>query len=283
MPSSYPQYPSCDQILAYLNSYARHFRIFNRIRFNCSVKKLEPRTEGNGWQLNYLDKSDITENSKEFDFIVVCNGLYSTPQVPSYPNQAQFEGRVLHSSLFRDPELAEGRRVVVVGFGKSALDTAENAAQLSDEVTLVFRQAHWPLPRKILGIFDVRYIASRFISAMLPLYQHSGKWEHHLHRYAGALVWFFWRTMEIILRVQFRLKTCGVLPQAHIELDLFTGDFIASPKLYPFLKQGRIQTQQTTIKQFTHDGMDLANGVYGELPVTQRLRSGFLLEYTVSG
>jgi dimethylaniline monooxygenase (N-oxide forming) len=262
MPSSYPRYPSCDQILAYLNSYARHFRIFSRIRFNCCVEKLEPRTEGHGWQLNYLDKSDNTENSKEFDFIVVCNGLYSTPLVPSYPNQDQFEGRVLHSSLFRDPELAEGRRVVVVGFGKSALDTAENTAQLSDEVTLVFRQAHWPLPRKILGIFDVKYISSRFISAMLPLYQHPGKWERHLHRYAGSLVWLFWRTMEIILRLQFRLKRCGVLPLARIEPDMFTGDFIASPKLYPLLKQGRIRTQQTTIKQFTHDGVDLANGVH---------------------
>lgn len=262
MPSSYPDYPSCDQILAYLNSYARHFRIFNRIRFNCSVEKLEPCSDGNGWELSYLDQKDKAEKIKRFDFIVVCNGLYSTPHVPSYPKQDQFKGNILHSSLFRDPELAEGRRVVVVGFGKSALDTAENTAQLTDKVTLVFRQAHWPLPRKVLGIIDVKYTASRFVSAMLPLYLHPGKWERWLHGYGKSLVWFFWRSMEVILRLQFHLKSCGALPVIHIEPDLFTGDFIASPRLYPLLKQGRIQAQQTTIKQFTPDGVDLANGVH---------------------
>src|SRR6056300_1030940 len=35
MPASYPKYPSCDQIVSYLNSYARHFRVFKKIQFNC--------------------------------------------------------------------------------------------------------------------------------------------------------------------------------------------------------------------------------------------------------
>lgn len=262
MPQSYPEYPSCDQILSYLNSYARHFRIFEKIHFNCSVNKLERCPDVQGWRLSYYDKSSNTEQRREFDFLVVCNGLYSTPRMPSYPYQDQFKGRILHSSFFQDPELAKDSKVVVIGFGKSALDTAENAAQLTGQVTLVFRKAHWPLPRKFGGVLRSKVISSRFMSALLPLYQHPGRWERRLHTYGAWLVWGFWRFMEFLLRAQFRLKACGTLPPSRIEKDLFTGDFIASPDFYPLLRQGKIQIQQTTIKQFTPDGVDLSNGVH---------------------
>lgn len=262
MPQSYPNFPSCDQVLSYLNSYARHFRVFDKIHFNCSIYKLEPQIDNPGWMLHGHDKNTNTEIHKEFDFIVVCNGLYSTPYIPPYPNQQQFKGRILHSSEFHEPELDEGRKVVVIGFGKSALDTAADAAQFANEVTLVYRQAHWPLPRKLIGLVDINYLPNRFFSAMLPMYQHPGKIERWLHTYAGGLVWGFWRIIEFLLRCQFKLKKFGTLPSMRIERDLFTGNFIASPNLYPLIQRGRIKTQQTSIKQFTEHGIELNNGIH---------------------
>ena len=264
MPASYPKFPSCDQIVSYLNSYARHFRIFKKIQFNCRVDKIERGPGEKGWILRCVDTKRDEESIKAYDFVIVCNGLYSTPRIPEFPNQDQFSGRIVHSSLFQGPELAEDSRVVVVGFGKSALDRAEDAAQRADQVTLVFRQAHWPVPQKFFGLIDSKFMISRFVSAFLPLYQHPGKWEKRLHKYGGWLVWCFWRTLEWLLRAQYRLKSAGVLPVSPLERDLFTGDFIASPTTYPLIHKGVIHAEQASIKQFTSDGVELSNGVFVE-------------------
>ncbi|MDH3767409.1 MAG: pentapeptide repeat-containing protein [Gammaproteobacteria bacterium] len=262
MPVSFPTFPSCDQIVSYLNSYARHFRVFKKIQFNCRVDKLKRRADKNGWTLHCYDTNRNEEFEKTFDFVIVCNGLYSTPRIPSFPNQDQFKGRIVHSSMFLDPERAQGTNVVVVGFGKSALDRAEEFAQLADRVTLVFRRAHWPVPRKFLHLLDSKYMISRFISAFLPLYQHPGKWEQRLHKYGGWLVWGFWRMMELVLRMQYRLKSANALPTSRLERDLFTGDFVASPNIYPLIHKDVIRTECASIKQFTPEGVELSNGVH---------------------
>ncbi len=262
MPASYPTFPSCDQIVSYLNSYARHFRIFKKIQFNCRVKKLVRQPDQKGWIVRYHDTKIDEEIEKSFDLIVVCNGLYSTPRIPSFINQEQFKGRIVHSSLFREPELAPSTKVVVVGFGKSALDRAEDAAKLTGNVTLLFRQAHWPIPRKFLGLLDSKYMLSRFMSAFLPPYQHPGKWEKRLHNHGSWLVWAFWRILELLLRTQFRLKSAGALPKRKIERDIFTGDFVASPSIYSLIHKDRIVTEQASIRVFTPDGIELSNGKY---------------------
>jgi dimethylaniline monooxygenase (N-oxide forming) len=262
MPDSYPTFPSCDQIVSYLNSYARHFRVFKKIQFNCHVKALHRREGAKGWVLHIHDTKRDEEIEKAFDLVVVSNGLYSTPYTPRFPNQEQFKGRIIHSSLFQDPELAQDTRVVVVGFGKSALDRVEDAAKVASKVTLVFREAHWPVPRKFLDLLDNKYMISRFISAFLPLYQHPGKWEKLLHDYGSWLVWGFWRTLEWMIRAQFRLKSAGALPTERLERDIFTGDFVASPRIYALLHSGKIHTEKASIKQFTPHGVELSNGVH---------------------
>ena len=260
MPASYPDFPSCDQIVSYLNSYARHFRVLKRIRFQCDVTKLERRPNKGGWSISYFDKKSESEFVREFDLVIVCNGLYSTPKLPTFPNQEKYTGRIVHSSLAQGPKLASYRNIVVVGFGKSALDLAEYLSNTAESVTLVYRKSHWPVPRKILGLIDSKYMISRFVSAFLPLYIHPGKWEKRLHRFGGWIVKAFWRMFELIIRVQFRLKSANALPTSKIEQDIFTGDFVASPNIYPLIHQDKIHTQKTSIKRFTEDGLELDNG-----------------------
>jgi len=262
MPASYPKYPSCDQIVSYLNSYARHFRIFKRIQFNCSVDGLERPSGDKGWMIQCHNMKRDEKYEKQYDFVVVCNGLYSSPRTPVFPDQDKFEGRIVHSSLFQDPELAQDSKVVVVGFGKSALDRAEDAAQRAEQVTLVFRQAHWPMPQKFLGLLDSKYMISRFVAAFLPLYQHPGNWEKRLHKFGGWLVWCFWRVMQLVLRFQYRLKAAGALPADPLERDIFTGDFVASPTIYSLINKGTIRTERASIKRFTEDGIELSNGAH---------------------
>src|SRR5690606_41610517 len=46
MPASCPEYPRHDQLQAYFESYAQHFRVHERIRFRHTVERSEERRVG---------------------------------------------------------------------------------------------------------------------------------------------------------------------------------------------------------------------------------------------
>jgi dimethylaniline monooxygenase (N-oxide forming) len=262
MPENYPDLPSGEQIRSYLENYAHHFKIFDKIHFNCIVKQLE-LTPKNCWILHYTNQETGETTQKTFDFIIVSTGLYSNPYIPNIPNREVFSGKVLHSKEYKLPELIKGRKVVVVGFGKSALDIATDAAQWATEVTLVFRNAYWPVPLRILGLIDFRAVfLNRLVGGFLPLYQRPYKWEENLHKYFPWLVWVFWQFVEVVLRLQYRLKECNAIPSHPAKEGVFAQGFIPRDETYKLMCQGAIKVQRTTIEQFTPDGLVLGNGVH---------------------
>ncbi|MFJ4652450.1 flavin-containing monooxygenase [Nocardia sp. NPDC088792] len=128
------------------------------------------------------------------DFVVVCAGVFSEPRVPVIAGAERFAGARLHSSAASDPELFAGKRVVVVGAGKSALDCAAWAAEHAADCTLVFRQPHWMVPRYLPGgsPADV-LLVSRFGEMLLP-YHRMNRVERFLHgpgRIVPRLLWLF--------------------------------------------------------------------------------------------
>ncbi|WP_341530472.1 NAD(P)/FAD-dependent oxidoreductase [Nostoc sp. UHCC 0302] len=262
MPESYPQLPSGQQIRSYLEDYAHHFQIFDKIHFNSIVNELEPISD-NRWILHYTNRETGETTQKQFDFIVVSTGLYSNPYIPHVPNREVFSGKVLHSSEYKSPDLIKNRKVTVVGFGKSALDIATDATQSATDVTLVFKNAYWPVPLRILGLIDFRVIfLNRLVGGFLPLYQRPYKWEENLHKYFPWLVWGFWRFVEIILRLQYRMKESNTIPSHPAEKGVFAQGFIPQDETYKMMRQGAIKVQRTSIEQFTPDGLVLGNGVH---------------------
>jgi dimethylaniline monooxygenase (N-oxide forming) len=154
-----------------------------------------------------------------------------------------------------------GRKVAVVGFGKSALDVAGDSAKFAKQVTLVFRKAHWPIPMDVLEFLDVRRIyLTRLACALLPQYQRPQAWVKNLHRYLPWLAKGFWRFTEGVIKFQYPLKACGVLPDEAIEIDIFNLDFLPRREVYQLMRQGKIENRQGQIKAFTDTGIQLENG-----------------------
>ena len=141
------------------------------------------------------------------------------------------------------------------------MDVAGDVAKFAKEVTLVYRKAHWPIPMDVLDVLDVRRIyLTRLACSLLPLYQRPGKWVKTLHQIFPWLVSGFWRLTETIIKFQYSLKACGVLPDEPIEIDIFNLDFLPRKEVYSLLKQGKIKTQCTQIKAFGKNGLALENG-----------------------
>ncbi|MBK1989044.1 NAD(P)/FAD-dependent oxidoreductase [Sphaerospermopsis aphanizomenoides BCCUSP55] len=266
MPVFYPDWPSAAQIRNYLGSYAKDFGVFDKIQFNTEVinlvrKELEKQT----WLVTINRKDDglqITEESYEFDFIVVCNGTFSNPNIPDLPGKEEFissGGLVLHSTEFNDISTIKDKRVVVVGVSKSACDIATVAAKNAQECTLLFRRAKWKVPRFFLGLVNLKYVLlTRFSEAWFP-YRKMGKLETLLHSIGKPLVWMFWRNVEMVLRLQLGLDSCGMVPEYHID-DLECSVTVATPNFFKYIRAGKINPIKTSISRFIPGGVELATG-----------------------
>ena len=267
MPASYSEWPTAEQMRNYLDSYAQNFGVLERIRFQTEVTNVSRKSgEQPGWVVTIRVKegngSETKEEKHEFDFVLVCNGIFSIPLLPSLPGSEEFVasgGRVLHSTELNDTSIIEGKRVVVVGFGKSACDIATLAANIAKESTLVFRRPMWKIPRFFLGLVNLKYILlTRFSEAWFP-YRHMARLERVLHTLGKPLVWAFWRTNETLLRLQLGLDSCGMLPEQPIN-KLNCQISIAPPDFFKYVHSGKIQAIKTSITNFIPDGVKLANG-----------------------
>ncbi len=260
MPDSYPRVPSGEELQAYFENYARDFKIFDKIHFNIGIESLEQQKNGS-WIINYKVKNSSASSQKIFDFIVVATGLYFDPYIPEHSEQQNFRGQTIHSSDYRSPSQVTGRKVVVVGFGKSALDVAADAAKFAKDVTLVYRKSHWPIPMDILDVIDVRRIyLTRLVSAFLPLYQRPAQWTQRLHKNLPLLVSGFWRLTEAIIKFQYPLKKCNLIPEDPMEIDIFNLDFLPRKEVFKLMLQDKIKNQRSQIKTFTASGITLENG-----------------------
>ncbi|MBN3892423.1 MAG: NAD(P)/FAD-dependent oxidoreductase [Nostoc sp. JL31] len=267
MPGSYPEWPSGEQICAYLESYARHFGVVEKIQFGAKVTKVEHKSENTpGWMVSVNfqeDGKEIRKQNYEFDFVIVCNGTYDIPYIPNLPGMEEFiaaGGQVIHTNNFNDGSVIEGKRVVVVGFGKSATDLANLAASKAKECTLVFRQALWKVPNFFLGLLNIKYIfLTRFAETWMPYHKLQG-WEKWLHSFGKPLVWAFWRLNETILRLQFPLDACGMVPKQPMNKLIGCSIGLVPKGFFEHVRAGKIRAVKTKINKFFPSGVELDNG-----------------------
>jgi len=142
MPSSYPRYPSRDQVVAYLDDYAEQFQLAPR--FGQTVVSIEPRD--GGWM------TITKETSYSSRFVVIATGNAREPQMPSFPGMDRFRGTVLHSRDYRSGAAYRGQSVLVVGFGNSGGEIAIDLYEQGARPALAVRGAVNVIPRDVFGM-----------------------------------------------------------------------------------------------------------------------------------
>ena len=205
-PASTGGYPVAEEVRAHLESYADHFGLYPHISFNSEVVRLAEIDDGGrqGFSMTVRSKADVNEeesreHTHEFAYVLICSGAFSTPMMPDLPGRENYRGLVRHSSEWTHPAVADVRRVVVIGAGKSALDCAAWAAREGKTSTLVFRKPHWMVPRYLPGgaRSDLRFI-SRFIE-MFVNYPVRPWDEKLLHGPGKPLVWLWWTFLSAVV------------------------------------------------------------------------------------
>lgn len=145
------EYPTHREILSEFERYTDEFDVRQHIQFKTRVNHCERRAEG-GWKID-LEGPDGPRTGN-YDFLVVANGHHWSPRMPDYPGH--FDGIHFHSHHYVDTETPhdlQGKRVVIVGMGNSAMDIAcelGHIGQGAEKVFLAQRSGVWVIP-KVLG------------------------------------------------------------------------------------------------------------------------------------
>jgi len=148
MPERYPDYPHHTHIFEWLRDYADAFALRERIRFNTRVTHAARGPEG-GWLITLDDGERLA-----FDALLVCNGHHWDPRLPAFPGS--FDGPAIHSHDYLDPTTPldlQGKRVLVVGIGNSAVDIVSELARktVAETVFLSTRSGAYVIPKYIFG------------------------------------------------------------------------------------------------------------------------------------
>lgn len=134
-----------DEYLAYLERYARHFNLLERIQFGCMVQEVS-REEDGRWCIRVRDERTGEEREQRFDRVTICSGSNLQPRDVSLPGLDGFKGQIRHAASYKGPDEYRGKRIVVVGMGESGADIATELADCAD-TTLSIRRGKFLVPR----------------------------------------------------------------------------------------------------------------------------------------
>ncbi|KAL1199052.1 Flavin-containing monooxygenase FMO GS-OX5 [Cardamine amara subsp. amara] len=130
------RYPSHREVLAYLEDFARKFKLEEMVRFETEVVLVE--LEEKKWRIQFRNSVGIS-GDEIFDAVVVSNGHYTEPRVAYVPGIDSWPGKQVHSHNYRVPDPFNDQVVVVIGNFASGSDISRDITRVAKEVHIASR------------------------------------------------------------------------------------------------------------------------------------------------
>jgi cation diffusion facilitator CzcD-associated flavoprotein CzcO len=143
MPAHWPDFPSAEQMRAYMQDYAEHFDLLRGLRFKTRVTAVRQRGDER-WDVTFDDGS-----TQVYKGVLVCNGHHWDRSFPAWAKD--FTGELFHSKDYKRPGQLAGKRVLTVGAGNSGCDVACEAARVGAASRWSMRRGYWFMPKTLCG------------------------------------------------------------------------------------------------------------------------------------
>lgn len=140
-PGNPDYYPSKMEVIDYLMDYKKHFNL--SVMANQRVVSVKSKAK----VFEVLTESGETFYART---IINATGSFNNPFIPFIKGQEIFQGRIIHSSDYRNPDPFINHRVVVVGSRNSAVQIAIELAEVC-ETTLAVRKPVQLIRQRFLG------------------------------------------------------------------------------------------------------------------------------------
>uniref|UniRef100_A0ACD6AA41 Uncharacterized protein n=1 Tax=Avena sativa TaxID=4498 RepID=A0ACD6AA41_AVESA len=285
-------HPKGELVAGYLNAYARHFGVLECVRFGHRVAAMEyagvaeeevaaweewagcGQAFGSGdgeWRLTVADTEGRVQVHKA-DFVIVCVGRFSgVPNIPTFhPGTGPeiFDGKVIHSMEYsklsseKCKKLIKGKRVTVVGYGKSALDIANECAKVNGAkkpCTMVVRTKHWVIPSFYAFGVDMKiFYLTRFAELLIHK-----PGEGFLLSLLAIVLTPLRLMISMFAKIYYstEMKKHDMVPDHSFFEGVVAGSFAIAPKdHYKNLEEGNIIVNKSRTFSFCKDGVLLEGG-----------------------
>jgi putative flavoprotein involved in K+ transport len=139
-PGDGDRYPTRDEVVAYLERYARRFQL--PVVYDSRVRALRRDESG------YV--AELADRTYRADQVVIATGPFQGPRVPAIAERLDPAVVQMHSSEYRAPGDVPPGRVLVVGGGNTGYQIAEELTG-SHQAHLSVGSRQVPLPQRVLG------------------------------------------------------------------------------------------------------------------------------------
>ena len=215
MPRRYGRWPTRDDVVEYLQEYARREGL--KIRFGVELSRVQRRN--GGWAL------ETSAGELESGQVVIATGHDVEPLMPDWPGKDEFPGELIHSADYRNAEPYGGRNVLVVAASTSGSEIAyELDSNGAERVWTSMRTPPPIFPREWPFGMPVNYPACGL--DLLP--------DRVADRVAGLTQWLIYGNLS-----RHGLPRCPVGPQTRTK-NLHQGALVDAG-FVEALKEGRIE------------------------------------------
>uniref|UniRef100_A0A1I7SRM3 Flavin-containing monooxygenase n=1 Tax=Bursaphelenchus xylophilus TaxID=6326 RepID=A0A1I7SRM3_BURXY len=141
----FPQFLSQPEVLEYLENYVEKFDLKKFIKLETNVVGIRrhKKYDDNGIFVVDYEKSG-QRYSEEFPYVLLALGRTHKPWRPNpYRKEKEFKGKISHSAEYKGNSAFEGQKVVIVGFGDSAVEIANDLSFVAKKVIICARHGEW--------------------------------------------------------------------------------------------------------------------------------------------
>ena len=250
-------------ILKYIRETAREYGIDGKIRYGHQVKRASWSSPLAAWR---VEAADLKEKTVGFtaNFLYLCSGYYDYAEgyMPGWPGMDRYRGRIVHPQQWPEDLAYEGKRVIVIGSGATAVTLVPALAEAAAHVTMLQRSptyivarpsedaiANWL--RRRLGA-RIAYGLARWKNVLLGLYF------YNLARRKPA------ETKKEILRLAQKELGRDYDVEKHLSPRYNPWDqrlcLVPDADLFAAIRSGRASIVTDEIETFTETGLRLRSG-----------------------
>jgi cation diffusion facilitator CzcD-associated flavoprotein CzcO len=251
-------------ILSYLHDTAEETGLDDKIRYNNMVQSVRWSSDDECWTVTAEHPDTGDEQVYTANFIWFCTGYYRYDRghFPDFPGAEDFAGELVHPQFWTEDIDYEGKEVVVIGSGATAVTLVPSMAEKAGHVTMLQRSPSYvmSLPeedtistwmKRLLGD-NIGSTLTRWknIMRLMFFYQFSRRMPEAARNYIMGLV------RDAI--------GDGVDVDTHFNPSYDPWDqrlcFVPDEDLFDVLREGSATIVTDHIERFTETGIELRSG-----------------------
>ncbi len=179
------RFPAQPEIRRYLQHVATKFDLYRDIELNTEVASADWQEDEQRWRVR-------TSKGETFDvqFLLSCVGMLSSPKVPSFPGQEDFQGEIYQTARWPQEEIDfSGKRVGVIGTGATGIQVVQTLAPQVEELFVFQRTPQYAVRMNNYPVDDavMKDWRAQYASLKNQVHHTFGGFEWHVPEQGWAL------------------------------------------------------------------------------------------------